>query len=95
LRKIILKTCKIDEILDLSRFKIFQDAIVRNTILISKKEDDKSLKNQNKIKIIIQKTEPSLTGINTDKKLISQTVFLKTPENMFRLELDDIYWPYY
>jgi type I restriction-modification system DNA methylase subunit len=90
MRKIILENYKINSIIDLSKFKIFPDAAVRNIILILEKEQNENNRNQNEFMAIMQNDDPNFTGINGLKTNIIQSSFYNTPENMFRLELNGI-----
>ncbi len=90
LRKLILDNCIIEEIVDLSKFKIFTDATVRNIIIILKNESDKQKRDSNKIKITTQIEDPNFQyKIAGNVYFILQTVFYSIPEYMFRLELNE------
>ena len=88
-RNYILNTCCILSIIDLSNYYVFQDSSVKTCILILKKEKRKNKRDTNKIKIIKQKEY--IGRIAEDSKnttYIEQNFFNKTPQNMFRLELN-------
>lgn len=90
LRHLLLNNCVIEEIVDLSKFKIFSDAMVRNIIIIFKKENDKQVRKNFNIKITTPVDDPKLKGIIVGKTYyIPQNVFHSTPELMFRLELNE------
>ncbi|MHC1595546.1 MAG: Eco57I restriction-modification methylase domain-containing protein, partial [Candidatus Syntropharchaeales archaeon] len=90
MRKMILDNCLIEEIVDLSAFKIFSDATVRNIIIILKKELDEAIRTENRIKITTQEKNPSQESkISGNHFYIPQQVFYHTPEYMFRLELNE------
>jgi len=90
LREMVLDNCLIEEIVNLSMFKIFPDVTVRNIILILKKEGNRSLRDKNRIKVTTQKKDPKQEGkISGSIFYISQRVFHHTPEHMFRLELNE------
>jgi hypothetical protein len=94
LRKLILTDkkmgCIIEQIIDLSHFKIFQYAEVRNVIVILKKEKDGEERNKNKIKVLTLTEDPNRTNeIRGSVSYIPQEIFLKTPEHMFRLGLNE------
>ncbi len=90
LRNLILNNCIIEEIVDISKFKIFEDAIVRNIIIILKKEPDKQKRDTAKIRITTQIEDPhSKDKISGDNYSIPQIVFYSMPEYMFRLELNE------
>ncbi len=88
LRKLILDKCKILSIVDLSYYYVFQDASVKTCIMILQKEENGSLRNKNKVKVIKQK---KFTGKidyedNTYISYIEQSSFLDTSNFMFRLD---------
>jgi len=90
LRKILLDSCVVEEIVDMSMFKVFPDAVVRNVILILKKEYEEEIRNRNKIKITTQQKDPNQEGgVRGDISYTPQEVFYHTPEYMFRLELNE------
>lgn len=90
MRKMILDNCLVEEIVDLSAFKIFSDATVRNVIIILKKELDEAIRTGNRIKVTTQEKNPSQESkISGNLFYIPQQVFHHTPEYMFRLELNE------
>jgi len=94
LRKLILTDekigCIVEQIADLSQFKIFQYAEVRNIILILQRERENEKRNQNRIRVLKPVEDPNTTNeIRGVPFYIYQRVFLGTPENMFRLELNE------
>ena len=94
LRKLILDNCIIEEIVDLSKFKIFADATVRNIIIILKNEPDKQKRDATKIKITTQIEDPTIQDkITGDIYFIQQSLFYSVPEYMFRLELNEMTIP--
>ncbi|MEM3715382.1 MAG: N-6 DNA methylase, partial [Nitrososphaeria archaeon] len=94
LRRLILTDekigCAIEQIVDLSQFKIFQHAEVRNIIVVLRKERNAEKRNQNVVKILTPTEDPN--EINEIRGVIShipQRIFLETPENMIRLGLNE------
>lgn len=85
LRQLILKDCEIEEIFDLSDYKIFKDAEVRNIIITIKKNIQNN--NNNLIRIKKQINDPQL--LTNDFKYLKQDIYSFTYQNMFRLELTD------
>lgn len=89
LRQKILENVKISEIFDLSNYKIFSDAEVRNIIINFEKSSlSKEELNENIIKIKKQNIDPT-KNLCRDYSIIKQDIFNYTYQNMFRLELDD------
>jgi len=86
LRKYILDNCCLVSIVDLSNYYVFQEASVKTIILILKKEDNKIVRNENRIKVIRQS---SFSGTIDSKETcyIDQSYFLTTHQYMFRLEI--------
>lgn len=85
LRQLILKDCEIEEIFDLSDYKIFKDAEVRNIIITITKNIQNN--NNNLIRIKKQINDPQL--LTNDFKYLKQDIYSFTYQNMFRLELTD------
>lgn len=93
MRKKMLDSTLIDEIIDLRKFKIFPEAMVRNIIfsitkLGSKKEE---MAHSNNIRIAIQREHPKISNKIGDgtKYRTRQSIYLETPNYMFRTELND------
>ena len=86
LRKYILDNCCIVSIADLSSYYVFQEASVKTVILILKKEDNKTIRDRNKIKIIKQNIFSGSID-SKDAYYINQSIFLTTHQYMFRLEI--------
>ncbi len=78
LRKILIENCNILEIVDLSLSKVFQEAQVRNCIIICQKDSKSS-----KLAII----RPKGNKLKTVTK-INQRSFLKNLDYMFKIELE-------
>jgi hypothetical protein len=88
LRRLILESACIESIVDLSGYKVFQDATVETCIIVLKKTSDRSLSKQNRINIISQGTYE--LGIQKSDKTayeIQQSIFERTPQSKFRLDL--------
>ncbi len=81
IRRMILDSCKIHAIVDLSEIDVFADATVRNCIIILEKNN----KTENIVTIIKAKTAGGIS--ETIEHKISQKTFNETPENMFRVDL--------
>jgi type I restriction-modification system DNA methylase subunit len=89
-RAFILNSCAIETIIDLSDYKVFQNATVATCIFILRKESIFSVRQENRIEIIKQDTY--VDGINKEvgtEKHITQSVFDNTPLNSFRLDFDN------
>jgi len=90
LRKFILDNCCIEKIVDLTKFKIFEEATVDNVILVLKKEKNGILRNKNKIAIIAPEVDPTQqVGIIENIREVSQSVYKNATENLFRLDIDE------
>ncbi|KAF0107976.1 MAG: putative type IV restriction endonuclease [Anaerolineaceae bacterium] len=90
LRAFILKSCAIETIVDLSEYKVFQQASVATCIFILRKESNSSIRQSSRVKIIRQ--ESYRDGINQEEAgslMITQSVFQETPLNSFRLDFDN------
>ena len=88
LRKLILDTCCIEWIVDLSKFRVFQEASIATCILILRKEGDGTARERNRVRVVRQ--DDYSAGINPNGEnsyLIPQTVFRETLYTSFRLEL--------
>ncbi len=89
-RAFILNSCAIETIIDLSDYKVFQNATVATCILIVRKEPDYSTRQSNRIQIIEQETyDDGISQENTNERFITQSVFDNTPQNSFRLDFDN------
>lgn len=89
LRKFILDNCRIIKIVDLTKYKIFEQATVDNIILILKKEKDEKLREKNNINIVKLSVDPSVSK-KIDEEIIqlSQKIFLENKENLFRIDVN-------
>ena len=90
LRKLILDTCCIEWIVDLSEFRVFQEASVATCILILRKEGDETTREGNRVRVVRQ--DDYSDGINPNGEnsyLVPQIVFRDTLYTSFRLELSE------
>ncbi len=86
MRKFILHNCVIDIVVDLSKYKVFEQAEVATCILVLRKEPDPDIRKKHLIQIIQQ--EDYSDGITSNNvSTISQSDYEETVDNMFRLEL--------
>ena len=91
LRKYILENCKILKIVDLTKYKIFEQATVDNIILVLQKEEDKKIRDKNKIFIVKPKDDPTISKRITEEILnINQITYLENKECLFRLDANPI-----
>ncbi len=87
MRKLILDTCVIESIVDLSEYKVFETASVATGIVILRKESDESVRRVNKISVTKQKTYDD--GIKERAThFVAQSIFHETPHHTFRLDLN-------
>lgn len=85
LREILLKKSKIHQIVNLSNIKVFEDAIVRNCILVLEKNaDEKQCLNNS---ITIYETHNNSNNLIIPTASVSQTLFLSLPKKMFRVDV--------
>jgi type I restriction-modification system DNA methylase subunit len=91
LRAFILKSCAIETIVDLSEYKVFQQASVATCIFILRKESNSSIRQSSRVKVIRQGSYQD--GVDqeeaTGSLMITQSVFQETPLNSFRLDFDN------
>ena len=86
LRKLILDSCVIESIVDLSKYRVFQAATVATCIVILRKESALESHIGNEIHLVRQ--DDYSAGISDTQHLkIKQSLFENTVEHMFRLEL--------
>jgi type I restriction-modification system DNA methylase subunit len=88
LRKLILETGCIENIVDFSGYKVFQDATVETCVLVIKKTSDEKTRKENRI-AIVPKGDFSDGIIGKQTIEIGQKTFETTPQNMFRLDIGD------
>jgi len=93
MRKKLLDLTLIEEIVNLRKFKIFPEAMVRNVIfrIVKLREPNtKEKASSNKIKIVLQTEHPKkVGGIKGIEYQTKQSMYQDTPEYMFRTELND------
>jgi len=87
LRKFILDTCIVEAIVDFSEYKVFADASIATCILVLRKESNLEKRLQNAIAIIQQSSYDD--GIVESGHSLMQSVFIDTPNNTFRLNLNN------
>ena len=86
----ILNTCAIEEIVDLTNVRIFPHQSVWNVILVLRKEADAKVRDSNLVKVgVVPEGFPISDGIPEPSLSISQSEFRVTPEFQFRVELRD------
>jgi len=88
LRRFVLDKCSIEAIVDLSEYKVFDQATVATCILILRKEDNPTMRASQAVQVV-RKVNGS-PEIDTDVDvayIIPQVTFETTPQNMFRLAL--------
>ncbi len=87
IRKMILDTCVIEEITDLTQVKVFPRQSVRNIILIVRKESNESTRNDHVARVVTVSPDTNLVedGISGDEESLLQGLFLEMPEYQFRL----------
>lgn len=87
MRTLILMTCVVEAIVDLTGYKVFEDASIATCVIVLRKESDVSERINNQIQVIRQDTYDA--GIHEESKHhIQQGVFHETPLSTFRLDLD-------
>ncbi len=86
MRNLILNTCVLETIVDLSDYRVFTDASVATCIVILRKESDERARISNQVRIIKQETYDC--GILSEASFLDQRVFSETPHSTFRLDLD-------
>ncbi len=89
LRKFILENCCIIKIVDLTKYKIFEEATVDNIILVLRKKTDKNERDKNKVKIVRPLENPKTkNSINENTLEISQRIYSEDALNLFRLDVN-------
>lgn len=88
LRKIILDTCKIDEILEL-RGGVFKEATVETVVTILSLENNDEYRGKNKIKIAQVPFTGEIKRLTTS--YIDQKLFNETTDNMFNIYLSGVH----
>lgn len=89
LRKFILENCTVVKIIDLTAYKVFEQATVDNVILVLLKEKDSKLRNKNTIQIVKPLNTFFISKrIEEDISKIAQKTFLEDKENLFRIDVN-------
>ena len=86
LRRLILQSTAIEQIVDLSSHRVFEDATVSTCILVLRKESDQRLREQNELLVVRPRSIEEPIDIWEGYE-VPQRAFLRTPNNMFRLDL--------
>lgn len=88
LRNLILDTCCIECIVDLSTHRVFKEAMVENCILILKKEASAQVRSGHEVRII-RPIRAREAGDNTltESHRVPQSTFSRTYQQMFRLDV--------
>jgi len=90
LRSLILQTCCIESIVDLSAVDVFQEAAIETCILVLRKTADQGKGAANKLAVVrIEDAEQDIAPALDTALLVRQSNFQDTPHNAFRLELSD------
>jgi type I restriction-modification system DNA methylase subunit len=89
LRKLVLDTCCIEQIVDLSKQKVFEGG-VPTCILVLRREDKAALRDKNQIRISRPKTIASgIVGEGSQVTHLQQDIYYDTFDHMFRLDLNE------
>jgi len=84
LRRYLVDSYKIKLIADLSNIKVFEDAVVRNCVIVIENSKPK----KNKVEIVSPKNVGEAIALsNLLPKNLNQTDFKKFPKHMFRLDI--------
>jgi len=90
LRKLILDSCCVESIVDLSAVDVFQEAAVETCILVLRKSADQGKRVVNKLDVVrIEDIEQNIAAALDTAPLVRQANFQDTPHNAFRLELTE------
>lgn len=85
LREILLRKSKIHQIVNLSDVKVFEDAVVRNCILVFQKNvDEKQCLNNS---ITICEIQSNSNNLIIPTASVPQILYLSLPKKMFRIEV--------
>lgn len=88
LRQYILDTCCIDIIVDLSKYRVFEEANIATCILVLRRENAEEAREKQKVMVIRQRSyDNGIYPADDEVGYIPQRAFHKTVQNMFRLEL--------
>jgi type I restriction-modification system DNA methylase subunit len=90
LREVILNTCVIEEIIDLTNVRVFPHQSVWNVILVLRKEEDTEARDRNQVRIgVVPAGYPVVDGIPEPSLAMPQSDFRAVPGFQFRLQLRD------
>jgi type I restriction-modification system DNA methylase subunit len=90
LRELILNTCAIEEIVDLTNVRVFPHQSVWNVILVLRKESDLKVRENNQVRIgVVPSGYPVADGIPEPTLSMPQSDFRDVPGFQFRLQLRD------
>ncbi len=88
LRELILNTCAIEEIVDLTNVRIFPHQSVWNVIMVLRKEVDAGIRDSNQVRVgVVPEGYPIGDGIPEPSLSMAQSEFRTLPEFQFRLQL--------
>ncbi|MFZ0699895.1 MAG: TaqI-like C-terminal specificity domain-containing protein, partial [Thermoplasmata archaeon] len=90
LRELILNTCAIEEIIDLTNVRVFPHQSVWNVILILRKEAGPTVRENNQVRVgVVPSGYPVADGIPEPALSMPQSDFRSVPGFQFRLQLRD------
>jgi type I restriction-modification system DNA methylase subunit len=90
LRELLLDTCVIEEIVDLSNVRVFPHQSVWNIIIVVRKEPDPGLRHSALVRVgVVPEGYPIADGIPAPTETMDQSTFRSIPEFQFRLNLRD------
>ncbi len=88
LRELILETCAIEEIVDLTNIRVFTHQSVWNVILVLRKEPDARTRETNQVRVgVVAEGYPVVDGIPEPSLSMAQSEFRTIPDFQFRLQL--------
>jgi type I restriction-modification system DNA methylase subunit len=88
LRELILDTCAIEEIVDLTNVRVFPHQSVWNVILVLRKEPDAKTRETNQVRVgVVPEGYPVIDGIPAPSLAMAQSEFRTSPGFQFRLQL--------
>lgn len=93
LREFILNNCVMDQIVDLTPFKIFEGAINTPIILILSKESNQKLRMDNNLLVLSPKYPKEINESTIRISKIPQSLFFEIPEYKFRFNLNEYVIP--
>jgi len=90
LREFILNNCNINQIVDLTTFKIFEGAVNTPIILILGKENNQKLRMNNNLRVLHPKYPKEINEATVNVSKIPQSLFLEIPDYKFRFNLNEV-----